>query len=659
MTPRLILVSSIGLLLAGCDFQGKDAAARSAAEAESQRQAAEANEKIRSLQARLDEADRLKAAEKEAEYARVKAELEKARQEQAEAQEKIRQLEAAAGAPRPEPAQARPAPAPVAEAAEDGEEDPVYVGRVVPETQRVASVNVFYEPLDAYGDWVETDDYGYVFRPHLAVRDGGWRPYTDGHWVYTEHGWAWDSNEDFGWATYHYGRWARLDGHGWVWVPGREWAPAWVSWRRGDDYCGWAPLPPESRTRVSFSATVDLDYGLGPAAYVFVSLGNFGARSYRPVIEPPVRNTVIVNKTVNITNITYNTTNNQTLVYNGGPRYDLIKARSQQPVERTKLEFAAAGSRPNRGKGANRRQGDAVEVLAPPAGSVAGGAPARVKEKVGKVAVDKGWQDVPPEQSEKLKKEMAATSLPRKKKAGNGVETPAASVQEPAAPEAVKPGKTPQSKPEPKTEAKPEVLSKPEPGSVEPRRPVPPAETPERAKPREKTTPSAEKPPGVERPEVKRARPERPEMPVEPQDKPKAGERPAAVRTPGQEVQTLPEAPKVERPGKGSVPQGPVSLPEERPNRKGGQGSGEGRGNGNVQPPAFRQLPPEQERPNGGQGRGEGRGEGRGAAKEADGQRPTRNPQVQLPSPSGTIPAGAPVETTPPKKKKKDNQGGQ
>ena len=75
-----------------------------------------------------------------------------------------------------------------------------------------------------------------------AIRN--WRPYADGYWAYTDVGWTWVSNEDFGWATYHYGRWARLRDHGWVWVPGREWGPAWVSWRTGGDYVGWAPLPP-------------------------------------------------------------------------------------------------------------------------------------------------------------------------------------------------------------------------------------------------------------------------------------------------------------------------------------------------------------------------------------------------------------------------------
>src|SRR5437773_2233500 len=84
-------------------------------------------------------------------------------------------------------------------------------------------------------------------QPREAQGSRDWRPYTDGHWVYTDVGWTWVSEEPFGWATYHYGRWTRLRNIGWVWVPGDEWAPAWVSWRKNNDYVGWAPLPPEAQ----------------------------------------------------------------------------------------------------------------------------------------------------------------------------------------------------------------------------------------------------------------------------------------------------------------------------------------------------------------------------------------------------------------------------
>lgn len=87
--------------------------------------------------------------------------------------------------------------------------------------------------------------------------DADWRPYTLGHWVYTKrYGWTWVSEEPFGWATYHYGRWGYAEDIGWYWVPGTRWAPAWVSWRRSNDYIVWAPLPPTHRTGVSVSVRV-------------------------------------------------------------------------------------------------------------------------------------------------------------------------------------------------------------------------------------------------------------------------------------------------------------------------------------------------------------------------------------------------------------------
>jgi uncharacterized protein YraI len=101
---------------------------------------------------------------------------------------------------------------------------------------------VFYDRLAPDGEWVWIEGR-YVWVPRGVDRE--WRPYTDGRWAYTnEYGWTWQSNERFGWATYHYGRWGFSKSVGWFWVPGRKWAPAWVSWRQSDDYLAWAPLPP-------------------------------------------------------------------------------------------------------------------------------------------------------------------------------------------------------------------------------------------------------------------------------------------------------------------------------------------------------------------------------------------------------------------------------
>jgi len=101
----------------------------------------------------------------------------------------------------------------------------------------------FYTSLAPYGQWVQSVELGWVWHP--AQVSAGWRPYTDGRWVWTEDaGWVWVSYEPFGWATYHYGRWYVDPYYGWSWVPGRVWAPAWVSWRVESGYIGWAPLWP-------------------------------------------------------------------------------------------------------------------------------------------------------------------------------------------------------------------------------------------------------------------------------------------------------------------------------------------------------------------------------------------------------------------------------
>src|SRR5580658_7836300 len=59
------------------------------------------------------------------------------------------------------------------------------------------SFQTFYDQLGAQGNWVQTDDYGYVFQPNVS--DPDWAPYTDGHWVYTDAGWMWVSDEPWGW----------------------------------------------------------------------------------------------------------------------------------------------------------------------------------------------------------------------------------------------------------------------------------------------------------------------------------------------------------------------------------------------------------------------------------------------------------------------------
>ena len=155
-----------------------------------------------------------------------------------------------------------------------------------------ANYDYFHGQLMSYGTWMNLPGYGSVWRPTIAAETPGWRPYCDsGHWVYTDNGWFWQSDYPWGDIAFHYGRWLRSD-VGWVWVPGYDWAPAWVSWRRADLYCGWAPLPPGAVFKVGVGLTfngavaVDTDFGLGVDAFTFVSYDHFWDRDFRVWVVP-------------------------------------------------------------------------------------------------------------------------------------------------------------------------------------------------------------------------------------------------------------------------------------------------------------------------------------------------------------------------------------
>jgi len=79
-----------------------------------------------------------------------------------------------------------------------------------------------YEDLDNDGTWITDSNYGPVWVPTNVSSD--WAPYRNGHWAWVSPwGWTWVDNEQFGFVTSHYGRWAHLNnrgaGGGWAWIP--------------------------------------------------------------------------------------------------------------------------------------------------------------------------------------------------------------------------------------------------------------------------------------------------------------------------------------------------------------------------------------------------------------------------------------------------------
>jgi hypothetical protein len=115
-----------------------------------------------------------------------------------------------------------------------------------------------YEDLNAYGSWVTDAGYGEVWVPRAVP--AGWQPYRTGHWAYVQPwGWTWIDDQPWGFAPYHYGRWANSRGR-WVWVPPQRearpvYAPALVAFVGGIELAsalanrssapvGWFPLGP-------------------------------------------------------------------------------------------------------------------------------------------------------------------------------------------------------------------------------------------------------------------------------------------------------------------------------------------------------------------------------------------------------------------------------
>jgi hypothetical protein len=176
----------------------------------------------------------------------------------------------------------------------------------------------FYEPLSPYGRWVSYPGYGMVFVPSATVVGVGFRPYTYGHWEYTEWGWTWVDHHPFGWATGHYGRWFYDSSYGWVWVPGTVWSPAWVTWRTGGGYIGWAPMPP--------GAYYGGVYTVYETSWVFVGYSSFGAPYVGSVliVGPAYRTCYAVTYPYQETYVVYGRT-----VYRGPPRDQVVRAGGQ------------------------------------------------------------------------------------------------------------------------------------------------------------------------------------------------------------------------------------------------------------------------------------------------------------------------------------------
>jgi hypothetical protein len=167
-----------------------------------------------------------------------------------------------------------------------------------------------YEDLDDYGGWRPVPEYGTVWFPHTTVV--GWAPYRYGHWVYiVPWGYTWVEDEPWGFAPFHYGRWVVVGGV-WGWVPTPApvvgvayvrpvYAPALVAWVGGPRFgvavggnVGWFPLGPREVYVPSY-----------PVSRTYVTNINVTNTRVDRVVVNNYYTTVVVNKQVNVTNVTY------------------------------------------------------------------------------------------------------------------------------------------------------------------------------------------------------------------------------------------------------------------------------------------------------------------------------------------------------------------
>lgn len=169
----------------------------------------------------------------------------------------------------------------------------------------------FFQDLAPFGTWVNSGEFGWGWQPTAALLNRDWRPYSDnGRWLWTDRGWYWASDYSWGDITFHYGRWLLTNDWGWLWFPDTVWAPAWVTWRVYDSYCGWAPLPPatffDTEFRFRYREQVvwsGCDFDLSPHCFTFVPWRHCVERNPRLHCVPTVQVNQFFNRTVVVNNL--------------------------------------------------------------------------------------------------------------------------------------------------------------------------------------------------------------------------------------------------------------------------------------------------------------------------------------------------------------------
>ncbi len=205
-----------------------------------------------------------------------------------------------------------------------------------------------YKDLNKDGEWVTITDTSLndpdnpngnnvtniriinVWKPNNTTPD--WTPYSYGRWVYTYTGWMWVTDYLWGWATYHYGRWVYDYYYGWVWLPGRYWAPSWVQWCYNSNYIGWYPIYPRRRHHHHHGY-----YAHGnPRHWVIVKRKDFTTKIDKEVTVDSKENSRILEGSKKIAIVKYDGNN----IINVGPKVEVIEKNTGQKIEPKKVTLS-------------------------------------------------------------------------------------------------------------------------------------------------------------------------------------------------------------------------------------------------------------------------------------------------------------------------------
>lgn len=218
--------------------------------------------------------------------------------------------------------------------------------------------------LSNYGDWNPNPgggDYGAAWFPRAVP--AGWSPYSNGHWAWVvPWGWTWVEAEPWGFAPFHYGRWAQFGGR-WGWVPGPPpevfttggrpfhpvYSPALVAFVGGSNFSvalgfgggsgggvtAWFPLGPRE--------TYTPWYHASPGYVNRVNVTNIYNRNVTEVHNTYINRTVVYNTTINNTYI------NRSVATVAVPQQDFAAGRAvaqSQPIRFNASQRQALTSAP-------------------------------------------------------------------------------------------------------------------------------------------------------------------------------------------------------------------------------------------------------------------------------------------------------------------------